>query len=176
LGFVLVPGLTVLVLCFADTTSARLTQPFVRSTSSGDLVIQYSIKNEQSWIECGGGYIKFFGPGLNQAAFTSESPELYDAFCSRLHSRLSNTGVVFGAGLRSAPISAARKPRTSLLLCALMTKSTRTRSTSGWSLADAALLISLNCVCSCESNKQTHFYTLVIRKDNTYEVLVDNES
>ena len=56
------------------TTSTKFSQPFSLKNSPS-LVVQFSVKHEQSWIECGGGYVKIFPTSFKQSEFTSESQE-----------------------------------------------------------------------------------------------------
>merc|ERR1711915_19769 len=50
--------------------SAKIPEPF--SNEGKDLVIQYSVKNEQV-IDCGGGYIKLHPSGIDQATLSGET-------------------------------------------------------------------------------------------------------
>jgi len=59
------------------TASAKLTSPFQRVQPNGKkkpLVFQYSVKHEQRWIECGGGYMKLLVGPLAQDKFDNLSP------------------------------------------------------------------------------------------------------
>lgn len=51
-------------------TSSKITPEF--SNEGKDLVVQFTVKHEQN-IDCGGGYIKIFPAGLDQATFNGDS-------------------------------------------------------------------------------------------------------
>ena len=51
--------------------SAKFAKPF--SNEGQSLVIQFSVKHEQK-IDCGGGYVKLFPSGLDQAGMHGDSP------------------------------------------------------------------------------------------------------
>jgi hypothetical protein len=121
------------------TTSTKMTHPFLRkqagSADKKTLVLQYSVKHEQNWIECGGGYIKVFPAGLVQKDMNNESP----------------ASIVFGPDL-----------------CGTQTKDVLVTFRAGKELFPIKKHI------RCESNKLTHFYTLIVNPDDSYEVRIDN--
>jgi len=120
------------------TISTKLSKPFQRKSGSTvkDLVVQYSVKHEQKWIECGGGYIKLLPQGLNQPQFTSDTQEV----------------LTFGPDL-----------------CG-----TETRNVIVAPRADGRAYPLVKDI-RCESDKLTHFYTLIIRQDDSFEVRIDGE-
>lgn len=99
------------------------------------LVIQYSVKHEQKWIECGGGYLKLFASGIDQVALSNANRAV----------------LTFGPDI-----------------CG-----TQTRHVV-FSLASGDQTYNLSKAVRCEANKLTHFYTLIVNPDNTYEIRIDN--
>lgn len=100
-----------------------------------DLVFQFSVKHEQK-IDCGGGYWKLFGPGLDQENFEGASdyqimfgPDICGYSTKRIHAIFNHEGENL-----------------------LTTKTT-----------------------NCETDEYTHVYTLIVKPDNTYTILIDNE-
>jgi len=102
------------------------------SNEGKDLVLQFSVKHEQS-IDCGGGYFKLHPKGLDQQNYNGDA-EYFVMFgpdiCGstrRVHFILNNGGTNH--------------------------------------------LINKNI--PCETDSYTHVYTMILRPDNTYSVLVD---
>jgi len=100
------------------------------------LVFQFSVKHEQK-IDCGGGYLKLAGPGLDQAKFEGSSeyqimfgPDICGYSTKRIHAIFNHEGENL-----------------------LTTKST-----------------------NCETDEMTHVYTLVVKPDSTYDIMIDGES
>merc|ERR1711879_1121870 len=100
------------------------------------LVFQFSVKHEQK-IDCGGGYWKLAGPGLDQANFEGASeyqimfgPDICGYSTKRIHAIFNHNGENL-----------------------LTTKTT-----------------------VCETDEFTHVYTLVVKPDSTYDMLIDGES
>jgi len=100
------------------------------------LVFQFSVKHEQK-IDCGGGYLKLVGPGLDQSKFEGASeyqimfgPDICGYSTKRIHAIFNHNG--------------------------------------------ENLLTTASTV--CETDEFTHVYTLVVKSDNTYDMLIDGES
>jgi len=100
------------------------------------LVFQFSVKHEQK-IDCGGGYLKLAGPGLDQSKFEGASeyqimfgPDICGYSTKRIHAIFNHNG--------------------------------------------ENLLTTASTV--CETDEFTHVYTLVVKPDNTYDMLIDGES
>jgi len=100
------------------------------------LVFQFSVKHEQK-IDCGGGYLKLVGPGLDQSKFEGASeyqimfgPDICGYSTKRIHAIFNHNG--------------------------------------------ENLLTTASTV--CETDEFTHVYTLVVKPDNTYDMLIDGES
>jgi len=100
------------------------------------LVFQFSVKHEQK-IDCGGGYLKLAGPGLDQANFEGASdyqimfgPDICGYSTKRIHAIFNHNGENV-----------------------LTTADTK-----------------------CETDEFTHVYTLVVKPDSTYEILIDGDS
>jgi len=100
-----------------------------------DLVFQFSVKHEQK-IDCGGGYWKLIGPGLDQENFEGASdyqimfgPDICGYSTKRIHAIFNHEGENL-----------------------LTTKTT-----------------------NCETDEFTHVYTLIVKPDNSYSILIDNE-
>lgn len=105
------------------------------SNKGKDLVIQFSVKHEQK-IDCGGGYLKIGGAGLDQEAFNGDSAY----------------NIMFGPDI----CGATKKVHVIL------------------NYKGENKLISKNI--PCETDELTHVYTLILKPDQTYEVLIDNKS
>jgi len=100
------------------------------------LVFQFSAKHEQK-LDCGGGYWKLVGSGLDQANFEGSSdyqimfgPDICGYSTKRIHAIFNHNGENL-----------------------LTTKTT-----------------------VCETDEFTHVYTLVVKPDSTYDMLIDGES
>jgi len=100
------------------------------------LVFQFSVKHEQK-IDCGGGYLKLVGPGLDQSKFEGASeyqimfgPDICGYSTKRIHAIFNHNG--------------------------------------------ENLLTTASTV--CETDEFTHVYTMVVKPDNTYDMLIDGES
>jgi len=100
------------------------------------LVFQFSVKHEQK-IDCGGGYLKLVGSGLDQSKFEGASeyqimfgPDICGYSTKRIHAIFNHNG--------------------------------------------ENLLTTASTV--CETDEFTHVYTLVVKPDNTYDMLIDGES
>jgi len=104
------------------------------SNSDKDLVLQFSVKHEQS-IDCGGAYLKLHPAGLDQAAYTGDS--VYS--------------IMFG------PDICGGTKRTHFIL---------THKGKNHLIKNDI---------PCESDTFTHTYTLILRPDNTFKVLIDGE-
>jgi calreticulin len=104
------------------------------SNAGKDLVLQYSVKHEQS-IDCGGAYLKLHPAGLDQTAYTGDS--VYN--------------IMFG------PDICGGTKRTHFIL----------------NNKDKNHLIKNDI--QCESDTFTHTYTLILKPDNTFKVLIDGE-
>ena len=82
-----------------DARFYDISAKFPEFTNKGkDLVIQFSVKNTQK-IDCGGGYVKVFPAGLDQAHMTGESdynimfgPDVCGTSTKRVHVIFANKG------------------------------------------------------------------------------------
>jgi len=110
--------------------SAPIT-PF--SNKGKDLVIQYSVKNEQS-IDCGGGYLKLFKE-LDPLNFTGDS-EYNIMFGPDICGSKSMVHAIFNYNGKNHDLKKS---------------------------------------VSAPNDVYTHTYTLIVKPDQTYQVLVDNE-
>lgn len=106
------------------------------SNKGKDLIIQYSIKHEQK-IDCGGGYLKIGGAGVDQETFHGESPY----------------NIMFGPDI-----------------CGSSTKKTH------FILSYKGKNHLIKKDIKCETDEFTHLYTLIVHPDNTYEILIDQQS
>jgi len=104
------------------------------SNAGKDLVLQFSVKHEQS-IDCGGAYLKLHPAGLDQAGYTGDS--VYN--------------IMFG------PDICGGTKRTHFIL--------NNKGKNHLIKNDI----------SCESDTFTHTYTLILKPDNTFKVLIDGE-
>jgi len=104
------------------------------SNSDKSLVLQYSVKHEQS-IDCGGAYLKLHPKGLDQAAYTGDSAY----------------NIMFG------PDICGGTKRTHFIL--------NNRGKNHLIKNDIPT----------ESDTFTHAYTLILKPDNTFQVLIDGE-
>jgi len=100
------------------------------------LVFQFSVKHEQK-LDCGGGYLKLVGSGLDQSKFEGASeyqimfgPDICGYSTKRIHAIFNHNG--------------------------------------------ENLLTTASTV--CETDEFTHVYTMVVKSDNTYDMLIDGES
>jgi len=104
------------------------------SNEGKDLVLQYTVKHEQS-IDCGGGYLKLHPAGLDQDKYTGDS----------------KYNIMFGpdicGGTRRTHFILQNKDKNHLIK---------------------------NDV-SCESDTFTHTYTLILKPDNSFQILIDGE-
>jgi len=104
------------------------------SNEGKDLVLQYTVKHEQS-IDCGGAYLKLHPKGLDQLKYTGDS--LYS--------------IMFGpdicGGTRRTHFILHNKDKNHLIKNDI----------------------------PCESDTFTHTYTLILKPDNTFQVLIDGE-
>ncbi|KAI5644040.1 calreticulin family domain-containing protein [Phthorimaea operculella] len=108
-------------------------KPF--SNEGKNMVIQFSVKHEQD-IDCGGGYLKIFNCKLDQKDMHGESP--YEIMFGP---------DICGPGTKKVHVIFSYKGKNHLIK-----KDIR-----------------------CKDDVYTHVYTLVVKPDNTYEVLIDNE-
>jgi calreticulin len=106
------------------------------SNEGKDLVVQYSVKHEQS-IDCGGAYIKLLPPGFDQNAFGGDTPYSIMFGPDICGHSTRKTHVIFN--YKGENLLTKNEPR-------------------------------------CETDQLTHVYTLVVRPDNTYEVMIDGET
>jgi len=104
------------------------------SNDGKDLVLQFSVKHEQS-IDCGGAYLKLHPAGLDQAKYTGDS--VYN--------------IMFGpdicGGSKRTHFILTNKEKNHLIKNDIPT----------------------------ESDTFTHTYTLILKPDNTFKVLIDGE-
>jgi calreticulin len=102
------------------------------SNKGKDLVLQYTVKHEQS-IDCGGAYLKLHSAGLDQTAYTGDS----------------EYSIMFGpdicGGTKRTHFILNYKGKNHLIKNDIPT----------------------------ESDTFTHTYTLILRPDNTFQVLID---
>jgi calreticulin len=106
------------------------------SNEGKDLIVQYSVKHEQS-IDCGGAYIKLLPAGLDQTSFNGDS----------------QYNIMFGPDI-----------------CGVSTKKTHLI----FNYKGKNHLIKKDI--RAETDTWTHLYTLIVKPDNTYEVLIDSQS
>ena len=112
--------------------SAKFDKPF--SNKDKTLYIQFTVKHEQN-IDCGGGYVKIFPSGLDQANMHGDSPYAImfgPDICGPSNRKVH---VIFTYEGKNHLIKKTIQPKT---------------------------------------DEATHLYTLVIKPDNTYEVLIDD--
>jgi calreticulin len=104
------------------------------SNSGKNLVLQYTVKHEQS-IDCGGAYLKLHPTGLNQATYNGDS--VYN--------------IMFGpdicGGTKRTHFILTNKDKNHLIKNDIPT----------------------------ESDTFTHTYTLILKPDNTFQVLIDGQ-
>eukprot|EP00591_Stephanopyxis_turris_P004987 CAMPEP_0195515162 /NCGR_PEP_ID=MMETSP0794_2-20130614/6323_1 /TAXON_ID=515487 /ORGANISM="Stephanopyxis turris, Strain CCMP 815" /LENGTH=405 /DNA_ID=CAMNT_0040643545 /DNA_START=84 /DNA_END=1301 /DNA_ORIENTATION=+ len=117
--------------------SAALTSTI--DNTGKDLVIQYSVKHEQS-IDCGGAYIKLLPGG--------------DKFDAAKFGGDTEYSIMFG------PDICGQTKRTHVIL--------------NYEPKGDNTLITKDI--PCEKDQVSHLYTLVLKSDNTFDVLVDNKS
>jgi len=102
------------------------------SNKGKDLVLQYTVKHEQS-IDCGGGYLKLHPAGLDQDKYTGDS----------------EYNIMFGpdicGGTKRTHLIFTHKGKNHLIKNDIPT----------------------------ESDTFTHTYTLIVKPDNTFKVLID---
>jgi len=104
------------------------------SNEGKDLVLQFSVKNEQK-LDCGGGYIKLLPATSNMEGFSGDTPY----------------SIMFGPDI-----------------CGYSTKRVHVIFTyKGTNLLTKKSI-------TCETDELTHVYTLILKPDNTYKVLIDN--
>jgi len=109
--------------------------PKVFNNAGKDLVLQFSVKHEQS-LDCGGGYIKLMGGDLDQKTFNGDS----------------EYAIMFGPDI-----------------CGYSTK--RVHVIFNYKGENHLIKETI----ACETDELTHVYTLIVRPDNSYSVLIDNE-
>src|SRR3989338_4481908 len=114
--------------------STKLDHP-ISSTKGKNLVLQYSVKQEQN-IDCGGAYVKLLPSGTDQASFNGDSeyaimfgPDICGSSTRRVH-------VIFNYNGQNHLISKT---------------------------------------IPCKTDEANHVYTLIVKPDQTYQVLIDNE-
>jgi len=119
--------------------SAKLDKSFV-SSSDKPLVIQYSVKHEQS-LDCGGAYIKLLpgGEKFDAAAFGGDTP----------YAVMFGPDICGSSNKKTHVILHDHKKNDNLLVKKQV---------------------------STETDDLTHLYTLIIKPDNTFQVLIDNKS
>eukprot|EP00013_Stygamoeba_regulata_P027797 CAMPEP_0177661768 /NCGR_PEP_ID=MMETSP0447-20121125/18886_1 /TAXON_ID=0 /ORGANISM="Stygamoeba regulata, Strain BSH-02190019" /LENGTH=405 /DNA_ID=CAMNT_0019167195 /DNA_START=133 /DNA_END=1350 /DNA_ORIENTATION=- len=106
------------------------------SNKDHNLVLQYSVKHEQS-LDCGGGYLKLLPKeGLNQEDFNGDSPY----------------NIMFGPDI-----------------CGSATKKVH------FIMNYKGENHQINKVIPAKTDQLTHVYTLIIKPDQTYQVLIDQE-
>jgi len=105
------------------------------SNKGKDVVLSFSVKHGQN-IDCGGGYLKFTGAGLDTSKFNGDT----------------DYNVMFGPDI-----------------CGSSTKKVHVI------LNYNGKNVELNKNIACKTDELTHFYTLVLKSDNTYEVHIDGE-
>jgi len=105
------------------------------SNKGKDLVVQFSVKHEQT-IDCGGGYIKLLPTSTDLADFNGDA-QYY---------------IMFGPDI-----------------CGYSTKKVHVI----FHYKGKNLLIKKDI--RCKDDEFTHVYTLIVKPDNKYEVLIDNE-
>ena len=108
------------------------------SNENKDLVLQYTVKNENR-IDCGGAYIKLFGPDADQESFGGDTP--YQ--------------IMFGPDICGP-------------------SNQKTHVIFNYPAKDENLLVKDKV--KVETDQLSHVYTLHVKPDNTYEVLIDYES
>lgn len=121
-------------------------EPF--SNKNKDLCVQFSVAHEQN-IDCGGGYVKLFGNGYD--AKTMDGNTDYEIMFGRFFQIMIN--------YRTGP------------------------DYCGYTTSLVHLIFSHNGTnhqiqeeIRNEMDTRTHLHTLILKSDNTYEVLVDNVS
>jgi len=102
------------------------------SNKGKDLVIQFSVKHTQT-IDCGGGYVKVFPAGLDQAHMSGDS-DYNIMFGPDVCGHTKRVHVIFN-----------NKGKNHLIKKEI----------------------------TCETDRLTHVYTLIVHPDNTYEVRID---
>jgi calreticulin len=108
------------------------------------LVLQFSLKQDQR-IDCGGGYVKLHPAGLDQKGYNGDSEYKYEVV-----SNDSQDSIMFG------PDICGSTRRTHVIL----TKNGKNHLIK----EDVAT----------ETDTVTHVYTLIVKPDNTFEVLIDD--
>ena len=116
--------------------SSKLSEPF--NNKGKDLVLQFSVKNEQD-LDCGGAYIKLLNGEVDQSKFGGDTPYAIMFGPDKCGPSNKKTHVIFNY-----------PPKNDNLL--------------------------IKKEVTMESDNLSHLYTLHVKPDNTFEVLIDGKS
>jgi calreticulin len=137
------------------------------SNKDKTLVLQFSVKHEQK-LDCGGGYVKLLGSDVDQKKFGGDTPyrlrsvsidllayssyNISDWLIEQTVSVIITFSIMFGPDI-----------------CGYATKKVHSILTKN----GKNHLIKKEV--PCETDQLTHVYTLIIRPDATYSILIDND-
>lgn len=132
-----------------DARFYRYSAPFNETLSNKDktFCLQFTVKHEQD-IDCGGGYVKLLGESFIPEEFHGESPYEIMFGMSAYTFPLCFLGPdICGYGKKMVHVIFSYKGQNHLVKKEI----------------------------ACKSDTLTHLYTLIVKPDNTFEVLIDDD-